>query len=67
VAEGYRKLHNEKLHNFNSSPDIIRMIISRRMGLTTGHVARMGEMRNSYIILVVKPEGKRIFRSPGRR
>jgi hypothetical protein len=38
---GWRKLHNEELHNLYSSPSIIRMIKSRRMRLT-GHVARMG-------------------------
>jgi hypothetical protein len=45
VAEGWRRLHNEQLHNFHASPYIIRMIQSRRMKWT-GHVARMGEMRN---------------------
>jgi hypothetical protein len=42
VTGGWRKLHNEELHNLYSSPNIIRMINSRRMRLT-GHVARMGE------------------------
>jgi hypothetical protein len=41
VIGGWRKLHNEKLHNLNSSPSIIRMIKSRRMKWA-GHVARMG-------------------------
>jgi hypothetical protein len=41
VTEEWRKLHNEELHNFYSSPNIIRMIKSRRMRWT-GHVARMG-------------------------
>jgi hypothetical protein len=40
VTEGWRKLHNEELHNFYSSPDVIRMIKSRRMKWA-GHVARM--------------------------
>jgi hypothetical protein len=53
-----RKLHNEELHNLYCSPSIIRMIKSRRMRWT-GHVARMGEKRNAYRILVGKPEGKR--------
>jgi hypothetical protein len=48
----------EELHNFYSSPNIIRMIKSRRMRWA-GHVARMGEKRNAYKILVGKPEGKR--------
>jgi hypothetical protein len=42
IIGGWRKLHNEKLHNLYSSPSIIRMIKSRKMRWT-GHVARMGE------------------------
>jgi hypothetical protein len=53
-----RKLHNEELRNLYSSPSIIRMINSKRMRWA-GHVARMGEKRNAYRILVGKPEGKR--------
>jgi hypothetical protein len=52
------KLHNEELHNLYSSPNIIRMIKSRRMRWA-GHVALMGEMWNAYRILVGEPEGKR--------
>jgi hypothetical protein len=58
VTGGWRKLHNDELHNFYSSPNIIRMIKSRRMRLA-GHVARTGEKRNAYMILVRKSEGKR--------
>jgi hypothetical protein len=58
VTEGWTKLHNEGLHNLYSSPSISRMIKSRRMRWA-GHVARMGEKRNAYRILVEKPEGKR--------
>jgi hypothetical protein len=58
VMRDWRKLNNEELHNLYSSPNIIRMIKSRRMGWT-GHEARMGEKRNAYRILVGKPEGKR--------
>jgi hypothetical protein len=58
VRGGWRKLHNAELRNFYSSPSIIRMIKSRRMRWA-GHVARMGEKRNGYRILVGKPEGKR--------
>jgi hypothetical protein len=49
-----------------SSPDIIRQIKSRRMRWA-GHVARMGEGRNVYWILVGKPEGKRPLERPRRR
>jgi hypothetical protein len=58
VKGEWRKLHNEKLHIFYSSPNIIRQIELRRTGLA-GHVARMGEIRNVYRVLVGKPEGKR--------
>jgi hypothetical protein len=54
----WRKLHNEEHHNLYSSPNIIRMIESRRMRWA-GHVARMGAKRNAYRILVGKLEGKR--------
>jgi hypothetical protein len=53
----WRKLHNEELHNLYSSPDIIRQGKSRRMRWA-GHVARMGEERKVYKVLVGKPEGK---------
>jgi hypothetical protein len=58
VTGDWRKLHNKELHNLYSSPNIFRMIKSRRMRWA-GHVARMGEKRNAYRILVGKPEGKR--------
>jgi hypothetical protein len=51
VMSGWRKPHNEELHNLYSSPSIIRMIKSRRMKWV-GHVARMGAKRNAYRILV---------------
>jgi hypothetical protein len=54
----WRKLHNHELHSLYSSPNIIRVIKSRRMKWA-GHVARMGEGRSVYRILVGKPEGKR--------
>jgi hypothetical protein len=66
VTEGWRKLHNEELHNLYSSPRIIRMIKSRRMRWV-GHVSRMGEKRNAYRILVGNPEGKRPLGRPMRR
>jgi hypothetical protein len=57
VTGEWRKLHSGELHNLYSSPDIIRQIKSRRMRWA-GHVARMGERRNVYRVLVGKPEGK---------
>jgi hypothetical protein len=58
VTGEWRKLHNGELHNLYSSPDIIRQIKSRRMR-RVGHVARVGEERNMYRVLVGKPEGNR--------
>jgi hypothetical protein len=52
-----RKLHSGELHNLYSSPDIIRQIKSMRMRWA-GHVARMGEVRKVYRVLVGKLEGK---------
>jgi hypothetical protein len=52
----WRKFHNGEHHNLYSSPDIIRQIKSRRMSWA-GHVARIGEGRNVYKVLVGKPEG----------
>jgi hypothetical protein len=48
--EAWSRLHNEELHNLYSSPNIIRVVKSRRM-LWVGYVARMGEMRNAYKVL----------------
>jgi hypothetical protein len=58
----WRKLHNEELRDLNFSPSIIRIIKSRRMRWA-GHVARMGEKRNAYRLLV----GKRPLGRPRRR
>jgi hypothetical protein len=63
VSGGWRKLHNEEHHNLHSSQSIIRIIKSRRMNWA-GHVARMGEKRNVYRLLVGKPEGKRPLGRP---
>jgi hypothetical protein len=53
VMGQWRKLHSGELHNLYSSPNIIRQIKSRRMRWA-GHVARMGEGRNMYRVLVGK-------------
>jgi hypothetical protein len=66
VTGGWRKLHNEELHNLYSSPSIIGIVKSRSMRWA-GHVARMGEKRNVYRLLVGKPEGKRPLGRPRRR
>jgi hypothetical protein len=66
VTGGWRKLHNEELRDLYSSPSIIRKIKSRRMRWA-GHLARMGEKRNAYRLLVRKPEGKRPLGKPRRR
>jgi hypothetical protein len=58
VTGGWRKLHNEELRDLYSSPNITRVIKSRRMR-GAGHVARIGEKRNVYRLLERKPEGKR--------
>jgi hypothetical protein len=58
TGEWKKKLHNEKLRDLYSSTNIIRIIKSRRMSWV-GHVARMGEKRNAYTLLVGKPERKR--------
>jgi hypothetical protein len=66
VTGEWRKLHNEELRDLYSSPSIIRINKSRRMRWT-GHVARLGEKRNAYRLLVGKPEGKRPLGRPRRR
>jgi hypothetical protein len=66
VTGGWRKLHNEELRDLFSAPSIIRMIKSRRMRWA-GHVARMGEKKNAYRLLVGKPEGNRSLGRPRRR
>jgi hypothetical protein len=58
-----RKLHNEELCDLYFSPSIIRIIMSWRM-VWARHVARMGEKRNVYMLLVGKPEGKRPLGRP---
>jgi hypothetical protein len=57
----WRRLHNEELNDLYSSPNILRVIKSRRMGWA-GHVARTGEKRGAY-----RPEGRRPLGRPRRR
>ena len=66
VTGEWRRNHNEELNDLYSSPNIVRVIKSRRMRWA-GHVARMGEERGEYRVLVGKPEGKRPLGRPRRR
>jgi hypothetical protein len=66
VAGGWRRPHDEKLHNLYASPNIIRMIKSRRVRLS-GHVVCMEDMRDMYKILLIKPEVKRLLGRPRHR
>ena len=65
VTGNWRRLHNEELNDLYSSPNIVRVIKSRRMRWA-GNVARMGEERGAYRVLVGKPEGKRPLGRPRR-
>jgi hypothetical protein len=60
----WRRLHNEELNDLYPSQNIVRVNKSRRMRWE-GHVARMGERRGSYKILVRRPEGGRPLGDPG--
>jgi hypothetical protein len=62
----WRKLHTDELQNLYSSPNIVRVIKSRRMRWV-GHMARMGKGRGVYRVLVGRPEGKRQQGRPRRR
>ena len=66
VKGEWRKLHNEELNTLYSSPNIVWVIKSRRMRWA-GHVARMGEGRGVYGVLVGRPEGRRPLGRPRRR
>jgi hypothetical protein len=66
VTGEWRKLHNKELHDLYSSPSVIRIRKSRRMRWA-GHVARMGEKRNAYTLLVGKPERNRTIGRLRRR
>ena len=60
VTGEWRKLHNDELNDLYCSPNIVRVIKSRKMRWV-GHVAHMQEGRGVYRVLVGKPEGKRPF------
>ena len=66
VTREWRRLHNEELNDLYCSPNIVRVIKSRRMRWA-GYVARMGEERGLYRVLVGKPEGRRPMGRPRHR
>jgi hypothetical protein len=66
VTGEWRRLHNKELYVLYSSPNIIRVMKSRRLRLA-GHVARMGERRGAYRALVGKPAGRRPLGRPRLR
>jgi len=66
VTKEWRRLHNEELNDLYSSLNFVRVIKSRRMRWP-GHVARMGEERGLYRVLVGKPEGRRPLGRPRPR
>jgi hypothetical protein len=65
VTGGWGTLHNEELHGLYSSPSIVSVIKARKMRWA-GHVARMGEVRDAYNILIGKPLGRRPLGRPRR-
>jgi hypothetical protein len=66
VPRYWIKLHNEELNYLNSSPNVVRVIKLKRMR-RVGHVARTGERRGVYSVLVEKREGKRTLGRLRRR
>ena len=62
----WRRLNNEERHSLYRSPNIARVIKSRRLTLV-GHVDRMAEGRRAFKILTGKPTGKRPLEKPWRR
>jgi hypothetical protein len=64
VTGEWRRLHNKELYTLYSSPDVVRVMKSRRLRWA-GHVARMGERRGAYRILVGIPEGWRYLKGSG--
>ena len=65
VRGSWRRLHIKQLYALYSSPNIIRVVKSRRLR-RVGHVARMGERRRAYRVLMGKPEGRRTLGRPRR-
>jgi hypothetical protein len=66
VTGEWRKLHNEELNDLYPSPNVVQVIKSRRMRWA-GYVARMGEDRDVYRVLVGKPERRRLLGRPRRK
>jgi hypothetical protein len=66
VEESWRKLHNDEFHSLYSSPNIVRVIKSRRMRWA-GHVTCLGEERGVYRVFVRRPEVKGPMGGPRRR
>ena len=66
VTGDWRRLHNEELNDLYSSPNIMRVIKSKRTRWA-GHVAHMGEERGVYRVLMGKPEGRRPLGRPRHR
>jgi hypothetical protein len=64
VTGEWRRLHNEELNDLHFSPNIVRVIISRRMR-RAGNVARTGKRRGVYRVLVGRPEGKNHLKNSG--
>jgi len=64
VTGEWRKLHNEELNDLYGSPNIVRVIKTRRMRWE-GHVVHMGDRRGIYRVLVGKSEGKSNLEDPG--
>jgi len=65
VTGEWRRLHNEEINDLYSSPNIVRVMKSRRMRWA-GHVARMCEERGMYRLLLGKTEGRSPLRRPRR-
>jgi len=64
MVGSWRRLQNEELHNLHTSPNIIRVIKSKRV-TWNWHVPHLGEVRNAHKILIGKSEGKRQLEDPG--